>query len=212
MDDPSQCCINIWGSIFLNGISVNIILKILVKAQYTTEMNEQTFSTGAPLYFNPSICTVPCTNMPLTCGMKLKLRTYQGWGQVKYLYLVQNIEYLVLTCTWHFEIQNYLVLTCTWMQSTWYLSKYFQVLLSNYHVYTGLNLEYVFFNKSPLNTILLNYWNGSYCVFTAWVLQTSRLDCLPWSAGQKYIKSLTHGKWGCNLKVLILKFISTWQG
>ena len=59
-----------------------------------------------------------------------------GLGSSKVLvpgtwYLMQNLEYLVLTCTWHFELQKYLVLTCTWRQSTWYLSKYFQVLLSN---------------------------------------------------------------------------------
>ena len=121
-----------------------------------------------------------------------------------------NLEhwYLVLTCTWHFEIQKYLVLTCTWRQSTWYLSKYFQVLLSNQHVYSGLNLEYVSFNKSPLNTIMMNYWNGSYFVLTAWGLQTSRLDCLPWFAGQEYLKSLAHGWWGCDLKLSIFTFIS----
>ena len=61
---------------------------------------------------------------------------WPGLGSSKVLvlgtwYLMQNLEYLVLTCTWHFEIQKYLVLTCTWRQSTWYLSKYFQVLLSN---------------------------------------------------------------------------------
>ena len=123
-------------------------------------------------------------------------------------YLMQNLEYLVLTCTWHFEIQKYLVLTCTWRQSTWYLSKYFQVLLSNQHVYSGLNLEYVSFNKSPLNTIMMNYWNGSYFVLTAWGLQTSRLDCLPWFAGQEYLKSLAHGWWGCDLKLSIFTFIS----
>ena len=54
-----------------------------------------------------------------------------GLGSSKVLvlgtwYLMQNFEYLVLTCTWHLEIQKYLVLTCTWRQSTWYLSKYFQ--------------------------------------------------------------------------------------
>ena len=123
---------------------------------------------------------------------KLSWAKEPGLGSSKVLvlgtwYLMQNLEYLVLTCTWHFEIRKYLVLTCTWRQSTWYLSKYFQVLLSNQHVYSGLNLEYVFFNKSPLNTIMINYWNGSYCVLTAWGLQTSRLDCLPWSAGQKYL-------------------------
>ena len=63
-------------------------------------------------------------------------RSSTGLGSSKVLvlgtwYLMQNLEYLVLTCTWHFEIQKYLVLTCTWRQSTWYLSKYFQVLLSN---------------------------------------------------------------------------------
>ena len=121
---------------------------------------------------------------------------------------MQNLEYLVLTCTWHFEIQKYLVLTCTWRQSTWYLSKYFQVLLSNQHVYSGLNLEYVSFNKSPLNTIMMNYWNGSYFVLTAWGLQTSRLDCLPWFAGQEYLKSLAHGRWGYDLKLSIFTFIS----
>ena len=136
-----------------------------------------------------------------------------GLGSSKVLvldtwYLMQNLEYLVLTCTWHFEIQKYLVLTCTWRQSTWYLSKYFQVLLSNQHVYSGLNLEYVSFNKSPLNTIMMNYWNGSYFVLTAWGLQTSRLDCLPWFAGQEYLKSLAHGRWGCDLKLSIFTFIS----
>ena len=30
----------------------------------------------------------------------------------------------------------------------------------------------------------------------------------PWSAGQKYFKSLAHGRWGCNLISLIFKFIS----
>ena len=135
-----------------------------------------------------------------------------GLGSSKVLvlgtwYLMQNLEYLVLTCTWHFEIQKYLVLTCTWRQSTWYLSKYFQVFLSNQHAYSGLNLEYVSFNKSPLNTIVMNYWYGSYCVLTAWGLQTSRLDCLPWSAGQEYLKSLAHGRWGCDLKLSIFKFI-----
>ena len=82
---------------------------------------------------------------------------------------------------------------------TWFLccfiKKWFHTIL--YH-----------FNKSPLNTIMMNYWNGSYCVLTAWGLQTSRLDCLPWSAGQKYLKSLAHGRWGCNLKLVISKFIS----
>ena len=115
---------------------------------------------------------------------------------------MQNLDCLVLTCTWHFEIQKYLVLTYTWMHSTWYLSKYFQILLSNEHVYSGLNLEYVFFNKSPLNTIMIIYWNGSYGVLTAWGLQTSWLDCLPWSAGQEYLKSFAHGRWGCNLQLL----------
>ena len=136
-----------------------------------------------------------------------------GLGSSKVLvlgtwYLMQNLEYLVLTCTWHFEIQKYLVLTCTWRKSTWYLSKYFQVFLSNQHVYSCLNLEYVSFNKSPLNTIVMNYWYGSYCVLTAWGLQTSRLDCLPWSAGLEYLISLAHGRWGCDLKLSIFKFIS----
>ena len=123
----------------------------------------------------------------------------QARSTLNHLHLMQNLDCLVLTCTWHFEIQKYLVLTYTWMHSTWYLSKYFRILLSNEHVYSGLNLEYAFFNKSPLNTIMIIYWNGSYGVLTAWGLQTSRLDCLPWSAGQEYLKSFAHGRWGCNL-------------
>ena len=146
-------------------------------------------------------------------GTAILAGSVPGMGSSKVLvldtwYLMQNLEYLVLTCTWHFEIQKYLVLTCTWRQSTWYLSKYFQVLWSNQHVYSGLNLEYVSFNKSPLNTIMMNYWNGSYFVLTAWGLQTSRLDCLPWFAGQEYLKSLAHGWWGCDLKLSIFTFIS----
>ena len=110
-------------------------------------------------------------------GTAILAGSVPGLGSSKVLvldtwYLMQNLEYLVLTCTWHFEIQKYLVLTCTWRQSTWYLSKYFQVLLSNQHVYSGLNLEYVSFNKSPLNTIMMNYWNGSYFVLTAWGLHS----------------------------------------
>ena len=125
-------------------------------------------------------------------------RSAPGLGSSKVLvlgtwYLMQNLDCLVLTCTWHFEIQKYLVLTYTWMHSTWYLSKYFQILLSNEHVYSGLNLEYVFFNKSPLNTIMMIYWNGPYGVITAWGLQTSRLDCLPWSAGRSTLNHLHMG-------------------
>ena len=140
--------------------------------------------------------------------MRHKLcRSFPGLGSSKVLVLGTWCK-ISSTCTWHFEIQKYLVLTCTWRQSTWYLSKYFQVFLSNQHVYSGLNLEYVSFNKSPLNTIVMNYWYGSYCVLTAWGLQTSRLDCLPWSAGQEYLKSLAHGRWGCDLRLSIFKFIS----
>ena len=75
-----------------------------------------------------------------------------GLGSSKVLVLgtwCKKNEYLVLTCTWHFEIQKYLVLTCTWRQSTWYLSKYFQVLLS-VNKYSGLNLQICFLQQSPL--------------------------------------------------------------
>ena len=146
-------------------------------------------------YMNTDGRNVLCTH-----GQGLR----QGWGQVKYLYLVLG-TWCKISIAWYLlvlntlKIQKYLVLTYTWMHSTWYLSRYFQILLSNEHVYSGLNLEYVFFNKSPLNTIMIIYWNGSYGVLTAWGLQTSRLDCLPWSAGQKYLKSFAHGRWGCNL-------------
>ena len=98
----------------------------------------------------------------------------QGWGQVKYLYLMQNLEYLVLTCTWHFEIQKYLVLTCTWRQSTWYLSKYFQVLLS-INKYSGWNLQI-----GLLQQVTTKHHNHKLlCVFTAWGLWTSRIGLPP---------------------------------
>ena len=35
---------------------------------------------------------------------------FQGWVKFCTWYLIQNLEYLVLTCTWHFEILKYLVL------------------------------------------------------------------------------------------------------
>ena len=74
---------------------------------------------------------------------------------------------------------------------------YRRIFKTSLYYKTRLILEtrrYVSFNKSPLNTIMMNYWNGSYFVLTAWGLQTSRLDCLPWFAGQEYLKSLAHGR------------------
>ena len=134
----------------------------------------------------------------------------QGWGQVKYLYLVLDAKsgvlgtYLYLTL-WNSKVLGtYLYLKAKYLILVQVLSSTFVKLTCIFR----LKFEYVFFNKSPLNTIMINYWNGSNCVLTAWGLQTSRLDCLPWSAGQKYLKSLAIGRWGCNLKVLILKFIS----
>ena len=71
-------------------------------------------------------------------GTAILAGSVPGLGSSKVLvldtwYLMQNLEYLVLTCTWHFEIQKYLVLTCTWRQSTWYLSKYFQAVFPLIH-------------------------------------------------------------------------------
>ena len=136
-----------------------------------------------------------------------------GLGSSKVLvldtwYLMQNLEYLVLTCTWHFEIQKYLVLTCTWRQSTWYLSKYFQVLLSNQYVYSGLNLEYVSFNKSPLNTIMMNYWNGSYFVLTAWV---SRHQDWTASLDLQVRSTLNHWHMGDGAVILNYQFLNSYQ-
>ena len=134
----------------------------------------------------------------------------QGWGQVKYLYMVLDAKSRVLGTYLYLTLWNSKVLgTYLYLKAKYLILV--QVLSSTFVKLTfisGLNLKYVFFNRSPLNTIMINYWNGSYCVLTAWDLQTSRLDCLPWSAGQKYLKSLAHGRWGCNLKSLIFKFIS----
>ena len=104
-----------------------------------------------------------------------------GLGSSKVLvlgtwYLMQNLEYLVLTCTWS--------------QSTWYLSKYFQILLS-VNKYSGLNLQICF-----LQQVTTKHHNHKVlCVLTAWGLWTPRIGLPPLRCG-------------CDLELLIFKFIS----
>ena len=84
--------------------------------------------------------------------------TEQGWGQVKYLYLVLG-TWCKLSSTWYLLILDLFKFKSTWYllvldgQSTWYLSKYSStfVKLTNIHVLV---------NNSPLNTISRNgsYW------------------------------------------------------
>ena len=145
-------------------------------------------------------------------GTAILAGSVPGLGSSKVLVLG---TWCKISSTWYL-----LVLDTLKFKSTWYLLvlegkvlgtcpstfKYFCQI--NMYIHSGLNLEYVSFNKSPLNTIMMNYWNGSYFVLTAWGLQTSRLDCLPWFAGQEYLKSLAHGRWGCDLKLSIFTFIS----
>ena len=82
----------------------------------------------------------------------------QGWGQVKYLYLVLG-TWCKLSSTWYLLVLDLFKFKSTWYllvldgQSTWYLSKYSStfVKLTNIHVLV---------NNSPLNTISRNgsYW------------------------------------------------------
>ena len=66
--------------------------------------------------------------------------------------------------------------------------------------------EYIFFNTSPLNTIIISYWNGSYCVCSqhgvsghqTWI---ASLDL----QAPKYLNSLAPEIWGCNV---VFKLIS----
>ena len=135
----------------------------------------------------------------------------QGWGQVKYLYLVFDGKspvlgtYLYLTL-WNSKVLGtYLYLKAKYLILVQVLSSTIVKLTYIFRLKFGI----CFVNKSPLNTIMINYWNGSYCVLTAWGLQTSRLDCLPWSAGQKYLKSLHMGD---GVIILDYWFLNSYQG
>ena len=93
---------------------------------------------------------------------------------------MQIIEYLVLTCTWPFEIQKYLVLTCAWRPKYLILVqvlKYF-CQINKYSV-----LNWWICSRQQFTTehhyekwLIL----GDMGVLTAWVsgCQWSRLDCL----------------------------------
>ena len=99
-----------------------------------------------------------------------------GLGSSKVLvlgtwYLMQIIEYLVLTCTWPFWIQKYLVLTCTWWPK-------YLILVQVLKYFCQIN-KYSCFGQQFTTEHHKQKW-FILVVLTAWVsgCQQPRLDCL----------------------------------
>ena len=96
---------------------------------------------------------------------------------------MQIIKYLVLTCTWSFEIQKYLVLTCTWRQKYLVLVqvlKYFCQI----NKYSVLNLWICSLQQFATEHHNQNYWNGSYWVCWQHWSQDVKTGLSPWFTGQ----------------------------
>ena len=98
-------------------------------------------------------------------------------------YLMQIIEYLVLTCTWPYEIQKYLVLTCTWRPKYLILVqvlKYFCQI----NKYSVLNLWICSLQQFTTEHHNQNYWNSSYWVCWQHGSQDVKTGLSPWFTGQ----------------------------
>ena len=115
----------------------------------------------------------PAGNFLLTASQDNCCRLHCTW------YLMQIIDYLVLTCTWPFEIQKYLVLTCTWRLKYLILVqvlKYF----CQYNKYSVLNLWICSLQQFTTEHHNQNYWNGSYWVCWQHGSQDVKTGLSPW--------------------------------